>query len=379
VTQIVDSQEAFWEIVNDNGGIGGRQVELVILDNGYDVPKHLENYEVFSGEGEEAVVMFSQSTGSPHTAATAEQLVEDNLIAIPLTWYSGWADPDVGKNVFEAQTLYCIESMNAVSFLAEETGGTKIAIASFPGEYGQDGATGAKIAAEELGLEIVYDGEGAVVPGADQTPVITAIAESGADFVWLSTNPTALAEILGGAYEQGFRGKWSGNSPTYNFQLLGTDLAPVLDEVYIHSTYQALWNTEDTPGMQEVVEGMREKRPDAPVSDVYIVGWIEGLITKAILEQAAANGDMTRAGVVAAANEVTVDLKGLAPNQTWAGEPNDYIVRESYMFDVDVAEFTPGATVSDEEAGTGFTLLEGPFVSDVAANFDFQEPCFVSG
>jgi hypothetical protein len=59
--------------VNDNGGIGGRQVELVILDNAYDVPKHLENYEVFSGEGEEAVVMFSQSTGSPHTAAIAEQ------------------------------------------------------------------------------------------------------------------------------------------------------------------------------------------------------------------------------------------------------------------------------------------------------------------
>ncbi len=34
VTQIVDGQEAYWEIVNDNGGIAGRQVELVVLDNG---------------------------------------------------------------------------------------------------------------------------------------------------------------------------------------------------------------------------------------------------------------------------------------------------------------------------------------------------------
>ena len=32
-----------------------------------------------SGEGDEGVVMFSQSTGSPHTAATAEALVEDDL------------------------------------------------------------------------------------------------------------------------------------------------------------------------------------------------------------------------------------------------------------------------------------------------------------
>ena len=80
VTQIVDGQEAYWEIVNDNGGIAGRQVELVILDNAYDVPTHLENYEEMSGEGDQGGrAMFSQSTGSPHTAATAEMLVEDDL------------------------------------------------------------------------------------------------------------------------------------------------------------------------------------------------------------------------------------------------------------------------------------------------------------
>ena len=76
------------------------------------------------------------------------------------------------------------------------------------------------------------------------------------------------------------------------------------------------------------------------MSDVYIVAWTEGYITQQILEQAAANGDMTRAGVVAAANEITVDLKGLAPDQTWAGEPNDYVVRESYMYDVVLDNFT---------------------------------------
>ena len=45
VTQIVDGQEAFWQIVNDNGGIDGRQVYLVIRDSGYVVATHLANYE----------------------------------------------------------------------------------------------------------------------------------------------------------------------------------------------------------------------------------------------------------------------------------------------------------------------------------------------
>jgi ABC-type branched-subunit amino acid transport system substrate-binding protein len=376
VTQIVDGQEAFWEIVNENGGVAGRQVELVILDNAYDVPKHLENYEEMADTGDEGVIMFSQSTGSPHTAATAESLVEDDLLAIPLSWYSGWADPAIGANVMELYTSYCLESMNGVEYLAGANDAATIAIVSFPGEYGQDGAQGAKIAAEALGLEVVYDGEGAVVPGSDQTPVITELVSADPDIVWVTLNPTTLAEILGTAYAQGLRAKWSGNSPSWNYQLLATDLAAAADDVYTHSTYTALWAAVDTPGMTEMIEGMRAKRPEAVLSDVYIISWTEGYATQALLEQAAANGDMTRAGVVAALQDVSVDMKGLAPDQTWSGEPNDFVVRESYIYDVVLAEFDAAATVSDEDAGTGFTLLEGPYVGDIAANFVFTEACF---
>ena len=340
VTQIVDGQEAYWEIVNDNGGIAGRQVELVVLDNAYDVPTHLENYEEMAAESDDGVVMFSQSTGSPHTAATAAALVEDNLLAIPLSWYSGWADPTIGENVTELYTSYCLESMNGLTYLAGAQEASTVAIISFPGEYGQDGAFGAKAAAEALGLEVVYDGEGAVVPGSDQTPVITELVNAQPDLVWATINPTTLAEIMGGAYAQGLRAQWSGNSPTYNFQLLATDLGPALDELYTHSTYTQLWNSDESPGQTEMVEGMRAKRPEAPISDVYIVAWTEGYATQQILEKAAANGDMTRAGVVAAAKDpdLEIDFKGLSPNQTFSGEPNDFIVRESYMYDVDIVE-----------------------------------------
>lgn len=376
VTQIVDAQEAFWEIVNDNGGIGGRQVELVILDNAYDVPTHLENYAIMAGDGPESVAIFSQSTGSPHTAATAEALIEDDLIAIPLSWYSGFAEPGAGANIFENYTNYCFESMNAIEWMADQFDAQTIAIISFPGEYGEDGAAGAEIAAEALGLEIVYNGRGAVVPGADQTPVVTALLEADPDLVWATTNPTTLAEIFGAATAQGLDAQWSGNSPTYNFQLLATPLGPAFDQYYTHSTYTQLWNTGDVPGMELVVEGMRSKRPDAPISDVYIVGWTEGLIVQQILEQAARNGDMTRAGIVAAANEIEADLLGLAPDQRWFGDMNDFAVRESYLYDVVLDNFTPGLTVSDPEAGTGFELVAGPYVGEVAANYDFTEACF---
>ena len=375
VTEIVEAQKVYFEMVNEEGGIAGRQVELVIEDNGYDVTKHQEIYERQRAESEEGVVWFSQLTGSPHTAAIAAQLEADNLGGIPLTWYSGWADPELGKNVFEFQTNYCIEAMNAVEYLVKNQDKSKLAILSFPGEYGEDGAAGAKKAAEALGIEVVYDGTGKVVAGADQTPVIAELVDSGADLVWATVNPSTLAELMGGAAAEGFEATWSGNSPTYSFKLLATELAPLLGQSYVYSTYTELWGA-DVPGMERLVSEFQARRPDAPISDVYIRGWAEAMATHQILEKAAENGDMTRAGVIAAANEVEIDFEGLAPNQSWGSDDlNENVVRESYLYDVDDTQFDV-VKVSEEGGSTGNVLLEGPYVSDSAKDFDFTEPCF---
>lgn len=378
VTEIAEAQKVYWDNVNANGGIAGRQVELVIEDNGYDVAVQQEKYEAIKGE----VAILSQSTGSPHTAAISGNLIEDDLIAIPLSWYSGWAFGDLGKNVFETYTSYCVESMNGIEWLNKNRDVQTVAIISFPGEYGGDGAAGAAKAAEALGLEVVFDGTGQVTPPSadnpnpDQTAIISQIVSTNPDAVWATINPATLGAIMGGAISQGYQGLWSGNSPTYSFKLLGSDLAPLLDQYYIASTYIVTWGT-DVPGMQEVVDTMTAAAPDLPVSDVYILGWTEAMVTQKILEQAAANGDMTRAGIVAAANQVEVDFNGLAPNQTWAGDPNDFLVRESYIYDVTLDAFNP-VTLGEGGGSTGWELLEGPYVSDIAAAFDNAEPCYVS-
>ena len=172
---------------------------------------------------------------------------------------------------------------------------------------------------------------------------------------------------------------WSGNSPTYSFKLLGTEVAPLLDQYYIAS------DVHRHVGLRRAGHAGGRRRddgrhgPTCPSSDVYILGWTEAMITKAILEQAAANGDMTRAGIVAAANEVEVDFNGLAPPQTWAGEPNDFVVRESYIYDVDLGATSTRSPLGEGGGDTGTDLLEGPYASETAADYDFTEPCFVPG
>ncbi len=382
VTVIVDAQTAYFDRVNANGGIAGREVELVILDSGYDVPTHLDNYAELADESEDGVVMIGHSTGSPHTSAIAGDLANDDLIAVPVTWYSGWADPEFGGNVFELYSNYCFEGMNGVEFLAEQSDAEAptLAVLSFPGEYGQDGAAGAKIAAEQLGLEIVYDGEAEVTPGGDDfTSVISQLVDADPDIVWITANSSALAQILGGATAQGLDAIWSGNSPTYNPALLGSEVADPIDQFYFHSTYTALWNSNDSAGMQDMVATLTEALPEATYAqaDTFITGWTFSMFVEAVLEQAAANGDMTRAGVVAAANEVEVDFQGLAPDQSWSGDPNDFAIRGTYIYDVTAADAT--LTTAITEAGSsGLTLVEENFTGTVAEGYDFQQACFIS-
>jgi len=379
-TPITDAQSVYFDILNENGGIAGRDVELVILDSGYDVPTHLDNYAELSEESDDGVVMISQSTGSPHTGAIAADLADDDLIAIPLSWYSGWADQDLGSNVFELYTNYCFEGMNGVEFLAEESAAANptLAVVSLPGEYGQDGAAGAKIAAAELGLEIVYDGE-AQLAGDDFSGVVSELVAADPDIVWITSSPGILAQVFGAAAAQGLDAIWSGNSPSYNPALLGTDVGPALSASYFHSTYTALWDSNDSSGMQTLVEAMTTQRPDATyaLADAYIIGWTEAIFTQAVLEQAAANGDLTRAGVVAAANQVSVDFQGLAPDQTWVGDPNDFAVRGSFIYSVDSAAATLETAIT-QAGGAGFTTVRDNFAGSVAQGFEFNEPCFIS-
>ena len=70
--------------------------------------------------------------------------------------------------------------------------------------------------------------------------------------------------------------------------------------------------------------------------------------------------------------------RGLAPNQGYGGEINDFIVRESYIFDIQADLFTAGATIAGG-GSTGSVLMNGgPYVSDVTAAHVYEGACFIA-
>ncbi|MDH3463401.1 MAG: ABC transporter substrate-binding protein, partial [Acidimicrobiia bacterium] len=364
VSAIVAGHEAYWAEVNANGGINGLMVELEVVDTVYDVTNHVQ----FFNELKDEVVAFGHSTGSPHTVAINADLQAQGILAIPLTWYSGWSDPAINSNLVPHGTPYCIESMNLIEYMVDQSGldSPTIAIASIPGDYGLDSAAGAALAAAALGLDVVYDGTGKLIPGDDASTAEVAgdIVAADPDLVYLTATPGAFSATYGAALATGFEATWSGAAPSWNpaFVAEGSPIRDAIARDFIGSFYADTWNGESA-GAQHVTEVM--SAAGAPPTDYYGEGFVEATILHRALQVAYDNGDMTQAGVLAAAKSLeTVDFDGLAPSESYVGEPNDIVQRQINILRPDL------------DAPTGSMIVEYNYTSPTAAAYEFTEACY---
>jgi hypothetical protein len=179
---------------------------------------------------------------------------------------------------------------------------------------------------------------------------------------------------MGGAVAAGYDGQWGGNGPSYAPQLMGTEVGPVLDQYFTLFLPYAGFNAVESAGMEDIVAMMREYRPDAPFQGVYVLSWIQGELLRQGLEAAAANGDMTRAGIVEAFQTTQFDMQGVMPDIDYSGDPNDQVIRSSFVYDITADNYSDGATVMDD-VGDGTELLDEAYMSDAAANWEYA-PCF---
>ena len=186
-----DGAEAFWQRVNEEGGIGGYDIDVTthLKDNEYNPDRHAQAWNEISGE----VLALSGSLGTAATEAMLRDSNAEELVVIPATLGSNWYFED---RVLELGASYCAEGMNAVDYAVDELGADSVAAVHFPGDYGDDAMVGARIAAEERGVEFT-DIETA--PGADQQAAAVAgiLRSGGSDPAGLAAAERTIAQVTG--------------------------------------------------------------------------------------------------------------------------------------------------------------------------------------
>jgi ABC-type branched-subunit amino acid transport system substrate-binding protein len=357
---LVAAQEAFWQTVNEAGGITADGADMAFdvdvtsyrRDTGYDPTEHSRLYE----EMKPNVLALAQSLGTPTTLAILDDLRASNILTVPAGYTSLFNFDDI---MLESMANYCVEAMNGIDYAVETYEISTVMAVHFPGDYGGDAAGGVQIAAEAHGLEFI---DVQTPPGAEQqAEAVGRILAEQPDLVFVTTGPTELAAIVGGAAAQGFTGRFIGSNPTWNRALLDSPAGPALQALYEVSSPIEPWGT-DTPGHNALRAAIGE--PDN-LNDGYTVGWIWQYPLKAALEAALANGDLTRAGVVAAASQLSnVDYEGMQP----AGAGN-----YAGGAGAQVLETTIGAP--DPDALTGTSTVRDWFVGPTTQAWE-PEVCF---
>src|ERR687892_135573 len=183
---ITEAQAAFWQHVNEEGGIGDAydvDATRYVRDNKYNPEVHVREYQ----EIQPNVAALAQTLGTPPTIAVLPSLKRDQMIGAPASWWSGWEFED---NILESGSNYCLESMNAVDYAVEEFDAKSVMAVGYPGDYGGDAAAGAEHAANENGLEVMNRVETApnAIAGSQQAS-IDAIVQADPDLVIITTGP----------------------------------------------------------------------------------------------------------------------------------------------------------------------------------------------
>ncbi|GGN22076.1 branched-chain amino acid ABC transporter substrate-binding protein [Lentzea pudingi] len=352
---ITDAQKAFWKRVNDKGGIGGYEVDVTkyVKDNKYNPQIHNQVYQEIKG----SVLALTQTLGSPTTVAILPDLEKTPMVSVPASWTSLWGHEEV---VLESGANYCVESMNSVDYAAEKMGVKSVMAVHNAGDYGDDAAAGAKIAAEKRGL--TFENVTTTAGQDNQGGAIDAVVSKKPDLVILTTGPTDAAVIIGQTAARGFKGKFIGTSPTWNPGLLKSPAAPAIKALYMQSAPWKSWSTESVGHT-----ALRAALPGVTPNDGYTAGWVWAYPLKAALEKAAANKDLTRAGVLAAVRQLSsVDYEGMLPSGAgnFSASPQDGVFRQNTLYK------------PDDAAPTGVTLVEDFFTGSTAKDFKFDKPCY---
>ena len=139
VKETADGARLYLDAVNAAGGIGGRSVEILSMDDKFDPKLAADNARKLIDQG---VLALFLTRGTPHNQAILPLLGEHKLPLIAPSTGAMFLHQPVNPWVFNVRASYQREAERAVQHLAT-TGLTRIAIIQVDDSFGADAAAGA--------------------------------------------------------------------------------------------------------------------------------------------------------------------------------------------------------------------------------------------
>jgi branched-chain amino acid transport system substrate-binding protein len=329
--QIGKLESAFFQMVNDDGGINGRKINFISLDDAYSPPKSVEQVRKLV-ESDEVAFMFN-SFGGPTNAAQAKYL---NRLGVPQLFVGTgahyWGEIDNYPWSMGWQPSFRTEAQIYAKDAIAKNPNVKFAILYQNDDFGKDYLLGIKDVVDKQATarivsEISYH---TTEPTIDSE--VVNIRASGAEVVILAAIPKYAAQFIRKTIEL----NWT---PTVYVTLGGSGVPTTTEPAKGHTDLNLYtgaffkdWTSpewKNDPALKSYFEFMKKYAPDLPVNDFATVyGYSVAQTIVDVLKRC--GDDLSRANIMKQASSISdLELPLLIPSiRVSTGKDDHYPIKQ---------------------------------------------------
>jgi branched-chain amino acid transport system substrate-binding protein len=299
------AEAAYFRMLNDQGGIGGRKVDLLSLDDGYSPPRTVEQTRRLV-EQEDVLLVFS-AFGTPTNTAILKYL---NTRRVPHLFVAAvgtkWADPQQFPWTMAFMQDQGTEAAAHAAWLLKSHPNARVGVLYQNDDFGKDYLKGLKDAFGQKASSMIVAEASYEVTDPTIDSQIIALQSSGADTLFTFASPKFAALSIRKTYDIGWR-------PLHIVAQPGTSVGSVLKAAglekaagliaasFLKDPTDLRWR--DDPGMKAWLAWMKRYYPEGDVTDwVNVFGYTIAQALAHVLQQCGDN--LTRENVMAQAAQL---------------------------------------------------------------------------
>ena len=299
------AEVAYFKMVNDQGGINGRKINLMSVDDGYSPPKTVEQTRMLVEQ--EGVAFMFNGLGTPTQTAVQKYLNMKKVLQLFVaTGADKWGDYKHFPWTMGYQPSYRIEGQVYAKYVLKNRPGAKVAVIYQNDDFGKDYVNGVKdVFGDKYASLVVKEVSYEVTDPTTDSQVVTLQA-SGADTLMIFATPKFAAQIIRKVYDI----NWHPTEFLTNVSIsVGAVIKPagvekavgVITGGYLKDSTDPAW--ADDQGMKDWLAFMDKYMPGADKTDGnYTYGYAVAMTLAHVLKQC--GNDLSRENVMKQAADV---------------------------------------------------------------------------
>lgn len=320
------AQTAYFAMINERGGVNGRKIKLISLDDGYSPPRTVEQTRKLV-ESEQVLLLFS-SLGSPTNVSVLKYL---NAKRVPQLFIAAtgmkWGDPSKYPWTMAFLPSQRTGAAGYVRYVLENKPQARIGILYQNDDFGNDYLKAVKELLGDNAARMIVSEQAYEFTDPTVDSQIVSLKASGADVFFNFGSPKFAAQAIRKAYDIGWRPlefiAYTATSVSAVLQPAGLEKAVgILSSAYLKDPTDPQW--KDDPATRDWVAWMEKYYPQGDRADIYnVYGYAAAQIMVHVLEQCGDN--LTREDVMHYAGSLKdVRLPMLLPGISLNTSATDY-------------------------------------------------------